>query len=109
MKLALPVILPAVIKLNWKDYFGGAAMAGVTCVIGEDAKSKDPGLQLQNGKITAFPFLEEIFASFQKYDRGYGQIVLQCNVEDDMLGVPEIALTKYGAKALEFKFPSCST
>ena len=104
VKLALPVILPAVIKLNWKDYFGGAAMAGVTCVIGEDAKSKDPGLQLQNGKITAFPFLEEIFASFQKYDRGYGQIVLQCNVEDDMLGVPEIALTKYGAKALEFKF-----
>ena len=28
VKLALPIILPALIKLNWPDYFGGAAMAG---------------------------------------------------------------------------------
>ena len=27
VKLALPIILPALIKLNWPDYFGGAAMA----------------------------------------------------------------------------------
>lgn len=104
VKLAMPVILPALIKLNWKDYFGGAAMAGVTCMIGEDAKSKDPALKIENGKITDFPFLGEILNSFYKYYRGYGQIVPQCNVEDDMLGVPEIALTKYGAKAIEFKF-----
>jgi len=45
-----------------------------------------------------------ILDSFNKYYRGYGQIVPQCNVEDDLLGVPEIAITKYGAKAIEFKF-----
>lgn len=104
VKLALPVILPAVVKLNWRDYFGGAAMAGVSCVIGEDAKSKDPNLKIENGKITDFPFLGEVIGSFARYDRGYGQLVPQCNVEDDMLGVPEIALQKYGAKAIEFKF-----
>ena len=32
VKMAMPVILPALIKLNWQDYFSGAAMAGVTCV-----------------------------------------------------------------------------
>jgi len=104
VKMALPIVLPALIKMNWRDYFGGAAMAGVTCMVGEDAKSKDSNLKIENGKIVDFPFLGEIVESFEKYYRGYGQIVPQCNVEDDMLGVPEIAITKYGVKALEFKF-----
>jgi len=104
VKLAMPVVLPALIKLNWQDYFTGAAMAGVTCMVGEDAKSKDPDLKLENGKIVDFPFMGRILDSFNKYYRGYGQIVPQCNVEDDLLGVPEIAITKYGAKAIEFKF-----
>lgn len=104
VKMTMPIILPALIKMNWKDYFGGAAMAGVSCVIGEDAKSKDPNLMMQNGKITDFPFLAEILDSFNRYDRGYGQIILQCDIEDDIMGVPEVALQKYGAKAIEFKF-----
>ncbi len=104
VKLALPVILPALIKLNWKDYFGGAAMAGVSCVVGEDAKGKDPDLVLKDGKIVDFPFLAGVLESFRRYDRGYGQIILQCNVEDDLLGVPEIAVGKYGFQAIEFKF-----
>lgn len=104
VKLTMPVILPALIKLNWKDYFGGAAMVGVSCVIGEDAKSKDPDLVMKGGKVTEFPFLAQVLESFNRYDRGYGQIILQCNVEDDMMGVPEVAIQKYGAKAIEFKF-----
>lgn len=103
VKMDLPVILPALIKLNWKDYFGGAALAGVCCVIGEDAKAKDPRLETVNGKITSFPWLEEIVDSFCRYDRGRGQIILQCNVEDDMLGLPEYALS-HGVRAIEFKF-----
>ena len=78
-------------------------MAGVTCMVGEDAKSKDPNLKLENGKITEFPLMQEILSCFARYDRGFGQIVPQCNVEDDMLGVPEMVL-RYGGKALEFKF-----
>lgn len=42
VKMTMPIILPALIKLNWRDYFGGAAMAGVSCVIGEGARDKDP-------------------------------------------------------------------
>ena len=52
VKLKLPLLLPALIKLNWEDYFSGAAMAGVTCVIGEDAKDKDPDLVVKNGVTT---------------------------------------------------------
>ncbi len=103
VKMELPVILPALIKLNWEDYFAGAAMAGVCCVIGEDARSKDSDLEVQGGKITNFPMLKNITDSFCRYQRGFGQIILQCNVEDDMLGLPEYALSN-GVKAIEFKF-----
>lgn len=104
VKMTMPVIQPAVIKLNWRDYFGGAAMTGVTCMVGEGAMSKDEALVMENGKVTDFPFMGGVIDSFRKYYRGFGQIVPQCNIEDDMCGVPEIALTKYGAEAIEFKF-----
>lgn len=104
VKLTMPVILPALIKLNWEDYFGGAAMAGVCCVIGEDARNKDPELQIKDGKVVHFPALKKMLDAFRKYDRGYGQIILQCNIEDDMLGIPEYAIEVQGAEAIELKF-----
>ena len=104
VKLKLPILLPALIKMNWEDYFSGAAMAGVSCVIGEDAKDKDPNLIVKNGRIIDFPFLEKVLDSFSRYYRGYGQIVLQSNLSDDQLGVPEIALEKYKVEAIEIKF-----
>lgn len=104
VKMALPIILPALIKLNWRDYFAGAAMAGATCVIGEHAVNNDPKLKLDNHKVTEFPLLAEALGCFNRYDRGYGQIVLQCNADDNLMGVPEIALKKYGAQAIEIKF-----
>lgn len=104
VKLTIPIILPALIKMNWEDYFGGAAMAGVCCVIGEDARNKDPELQIEDGKVINFPSLRKMLDAFRKYDRGFGQIILQCNVEDDMLGVPEYAIKTQGAEAIELKF-----
>jgi hypothetical protein len=104
VKMAMPLTLPALIKLNWEDYFAGAAMAGVTCVIGEHARNNDPYLKITNGTVVDFPMLEEVLNSFRKYYRGFGQIVLQCNTEDDLLGVPDIAINKYGVKAIEIKF-----
>lgn len=104
IKLEMPVILPAVIKLNWRDYFGGAAMAGVSAVVGEDAVKKDPDLKLENGKIVRCDMLPEFLDAFRRYYRGYGRIVLQINADDDRIGVPEYAVCKCGARALEFKF-----
>lgn len=104
VKLAMPVILPALIKLNWEDYFGGAAMAGVSCVIGEGSPSKDPDIAFENGKIVKFEKLDRMLDAFRKYDRGYGQIILQCNTEDDAQGLPEYAISRAKATAIEFKF-----
>jgi hypothetical protein len=104
VRMTMPVILPALIKLNWQDYFSGAAMAGVTCVIGEHARNNEPDLKIDQGQVTDFPLLEKTLDCFARYDRGYGQIVLQCNVDDDRMGVPKIAIKKYGVKAIEIKF-----
>ena len=104
VKMAMPFMLPAIIKLNWKDYFGGAAMAGVSCTIGEGCRDKDPDLEVRNGKIVSFPWIKGVIDSFDRYYRGYGQIFLQINPEDDMLGVAEVALEKYGCEAVEIKF-----
>lgn len=104
VRVAMPVVLPAVIKLDWKDYFAGAAMAGVICVIGENALGKFKDVEYRDGKVVRFESLKEIFDSFRRYDRGYGQIVLQCNWEDNARGLPEYAIREAKADAIEFKF-----
>lgn len=104
IQMDLPVVLPALIKLNWKDYFAGAAMAGVSCVVGEHARNNDPALAIKNGQVVDFPLLRAIRDSYLPYYRGKGQMILQCNPEDDMLGVPQIALQTYGFDAIEIKF-----
>ena len=104
ISMKMPVVLPALIKLNWQDYFAGAAMAGVIATIGEGAVSKDPDLRLEGGKVVHSPKLAEFRNAFQRYYRGFGQIALQVNTDDDRLGVPEYALEKAGFDAIEFKF-----
>ena len=73
-------------------------------MIGEHGRNNDPNLKMENGKVTDFPLLEKALDCFRKYDRGYGQIVLQSNVDDDLMGVPKIAIEKYGVTAIEIKF-----
>ena len=104
VKLNVPFVLPALIKLMWKDYFAAAAMIGTVCVIGESSYEKDPEAEIKNGKLEKFNMLSDMLASFKRYYRGYGQIVVQCNADDDKLGLPDFALTQCGAEAIEFKF-----
>jgi hypothetical protein len=104
IEMDLPLVLPALIKLNWRDYFAGAALAGVSCVIGEQASDNDPNLVIKNGRVVEFPFLSSIRKSYEPYYRGKGQMILQCNPDDDLLGVPQLALQKYGFDAIEIKF-----
>lgn len=105
IKLRAPVILPAMAKLNWQDYYSGAAMAGVMVVIGENAVKLDKDLQHDsNGKVSHAPFLGKMIEYFRRYDRGYGDIILQVNADDIVLGTAEYALKNFDLKTIEFKF-----
>ncbi len=102
--LKAPIILPAIAKLNWKDYFAGAALSGILVVIGEDVVAKDKGLILEKGKVTLSPLIAEMVSSFRKYYRGYGDIILQANYDDENLSVLDYAISKLGVKSVELKF-----
>lgn len=101
----LPIILPAMAKLDWEDYFAGAALAGVPVVVGEAVISKDPGVEFDiNGKVIKSPLLAEMVATFRKYSRGYGTIIVQANMDDQCLGVPEYCIRELGVECIELKF-----
>ncbi len=79
-------------------------MVVVTCIIGEDARNKDPNLQVKGGKGSDFSLLQVAFDCCDRYDRGYAQIILQCNLEDNLLGVPKLAIETYGIRGIEIMF-----
>lgn len=101
---AAPIILPAMAKLAWREYFAGAALAGVPVVIGEDVLSKDPGLVMDGHRVVEAPLVAEMAAAFSRYRRGLGDVVLQANCDDEHHGLLEYALSKLGVKSVELKF-----
>ncbi len=102
--LKAPFVLPAMAKLNWQDYFSGAALAGVVVVIGEDVVAKDKFLVCHEGKVIKSPLLEEMVMAFKRYDQGYGDIMVQANPDDERLGVLEYAIEKLQVTSVELKF-----
>lgn len=99
-----PIILPAIAKLNWKDYYSGAALAGIPVVIGEDVIAKDKQLEIKDGKVVKSPLIEEMLSYFNRYNRGYGDIILQGNYDDEELGVLDYAIKELGVTSVELKF-----
>jgi len=101
---AAPFILPAMAKLSWREYFGGAALFGVPVVIGEDVIAKDPRLVLEGNRVVEAPLIEEMLQAFRRYHRGLGDVVLQGNFDDEYHGVLEYAIQKLGVTSVELKF-----
>jgi hypothetical protein len=102
--MKLPIIMPAMAKLDWYDYFAGAAIAGISVVIGEDVIAKDNGLIVKDGKVVKSPLISEMVDAFRKYHHGFGDVILQANADDDEMGVLEYGILTLGVKSVEFKF-----
>lgn len=99
-----PFILPAMAKLAWKEYFAGAALSGVPVVIGEDVVAKDPKLKTSGHRVSDSPLIADMVAAFRRYQRGFADIVLQANYDDEYHGVLEFAIDKLGIRSVELKF-----
>lgn len=80
----------------WDSLAIGAALAGFPIVIGENVVGIDPEAELQNGKVLKAPEMDRRIAIYQRYNRGYGTIFVQLNVEDTRNGVAEYLVEKYG-------------
>ena len=83
----------------------GAAISGVTIVCGENVCGIDPGLELdKNNKVTKSPDMDRRIETYRRYYRGYGEILIQMNVEDTRLGVAEYVINKHGIETIELKW-----
>ena len=85
-------------KLNWKDYYAGAALSGVWLLLEKTQSQKIRAWYWKKGRLADSPLLKEMVSSFREYYRGFGDIILQGNYDDENLGVLDYAVTKLGVK-----------
>ncbi len=92
-------------RKNWEHFAVGAALAGVTLVAGENICGIDPKLERDaKGKVTAAPDMDRRIEVYKRYHRGYGEMLVQMNVEDTRLGVAEYVHKKHGLETIELKW-----
>ena len=91
-------------RIHWEPMAIAAAIAGTLVVVGENVCGMDPEAEFRNGKVVKSPELERRVKTFQRWYGDYGGIVVQYNVEDGRLGVPEYAVEKLGVEIIEAKW-----
>jgi len=91
-------------RVNWEGTAIAVAICGAVLVCGENVCGMDPNAEFKNGKIMRSPELERRVKLYQDWYNGYGTILIQANVEDTRLGVPEYAIEKLGVEGIEIKW-----
>ncbi|NLE95628.1 MAG: FMN-binding glutamate synthase family protein, partial [Dehalococcoidia bacterium] len=92
-------------RKNWEHFAIGAAISGITLVCGENVCGIDPELQLDaNGKVVYAPDMDRRIETYRRYHNGYGEILVQMNVEDARLGAAEYVNRKHGLETIELKW-----
>jgi glutamate synthase domain-containing protein 2 len=110
VKMKVPVFTGAlgsteIARKNWDHFAIGAAISGVTLVCGENVCGIDPRLELDaKGKVAAAPDMDRRIETYRRYHQGYGEILVQMNVEDTRLGVAEYVKEKHGLDTIELKW-----
>ncbi|MFC1872644.1 FMN-binding glutamate synthase family protein [Chloroflexota bacterium] len=109
-KMKVPIFTGAlgsteIARKNWEHFAIGAALSGVTLVCGENVCGIDPLLERDGkGMVTAAPDMDHRIEVYRRYHQGYGEILVQMNVEDTRLGVAEYVHKKHGLETLELKW-----
>ncbi|TLM97937.1 MAG: FMN-binding glutamate synthase family protein, partial [Actinobacteria bacterium] len=111
VKMKVPIFTGAlgsteIARKNWEHFAIGAAISGVSIVCGENVCGIDPELELDSkGKVVNAPDMKRRVELFRRYQQdGYGDILVQMNVEDTRLGVAEYCVEKLGVTTMELKW-----
>ncbi|MBP7088458.1 MAG: FMN-binding glutamate synthase family protein [Candidatus Omnitrophica bacterium] len=110
VKMKAPIFTGAlgsteIARKNWDSFAVGAAISGITLVCGENVCGIDPKLELDNkGKIKSSPEMDRRIETYKRFHDGYGEILVQMNVEDTRLGVAEYIRKKHKLEAIELKW-----
>jgi glutamate synthase domain-containing protein 2 len=90
---------------HWSGFAVGAAISGISLVVGENVCGVDPKLvRDKNGKVSKSPEMERRVKQYREHKDEYGDIIVQLNVEDTRLGVAEYVTEKLGVETIELKW-----
>ncbi len=110
VKMKVPIFTGAlgsteIARKNWEHFAVGAAISGITIVCGENVCGIDPALELNSkNKVTKAPDMDRRIETYRRYHQGFGEILVQMNVEDTRLGVAEYIINKHGIETIELKW-----
>ena len=110
IKMKIPMFTGAlgsteIARANWEHFAVGAAISGISLVCGENVCGIDPELEFdKNGLVKEAPDMRRRVDQYRRYHEGYGDIMVQMNVEDTRLGVAEYVIDKLGVETIELKW-----
>jgi glutamate synthase domain-containing protein 2 len=110
VRMRMPIFTGAlgstdIARKHWDSFAVGAAISGITLVVGENVCGIDPGLILNDkGRVTHSPEMERRIRIYKEWHDKWGDVIVQTNVEDARLGVAAYAVEKLGVKAIELKW-----
>lgn len=109
IKLKIPFMTGAlgstdIARVNWEGAAIASAVCGSIIVCGENVCAMDADAEIKNGKVVKSPELERRVRTFKNWYDGYGMLLVQANVEDTRLGVPEYAIENLGVEGIEIKW-----
>ena len=110
VKMRAPVFTGAlgsteIARRNWEHFAAGAAISGITLVCGENVCGIDPELELNSdGKVVDAPDMRRRVELYKRWHEGYGDMLVQMNVEDTRFGVAEYVVEKLGVETVELKW-----
>jgi glutamate synthase domain-containing protein 2 len=110
VKMKVPIFTGAlgsteIARKNWEHFAVGAAISGISLVCGENVCGIDPELEFNaQGKVKKSPEMDRRVKEYRRYFEGYGDILVQMNVEDTRNGVAEYVVEKLGVETVELKW-----
>lgn len=111
LRSKLPFILAGlgstnIAKNNWESLAAGAAITGTCLTVGENVCGMDPDSRYAaDGTVLSSKELEWRVQCFREWQEdGYGDIIVQTNVEDTRSQVHEYALKQLGVTSVELKW-----
>lgn len=110
VRMKLPIFTGAlgstdIARKNWEHFAVGAAISGITLVCGENVCGVDPELVLDaKGKVRKSPEMDRRIETYKKFHEGFGEILVQMNVEDTRLGVAEYVSSRHNLETIELKW-----
>lgn len=91
-------------RVHWESMAVGAAISGIILVCGENVCGMDPQAEIKKGRVVKSPEMIRRVQTFRDWYQGKGDIIVQANVEDTRLGVPEYVIEKLGVEFFELKW-----